>query len=172
MKFPEQVNQVVKESVSENLDCIEDAVDAAEKAIKKLPDFRDMIPSLVRHAIENLVCDARYNHNLVIKSDVMKNPGLPKVIVGNSRTLSDIGKSVYDTCVAGMSLRSVTVGMLGDIIKNLDSQIDGLSSSRAFYAWCEKKTKGMPADKPLPTVIPEEDLRKALAKILNDKSWG
>jgi hypothetical protein len=57
--IPEEVLKVVQETMHENLSNPSRAAEEAERRIGALPNFKDLVPYLLRYAIQSLVHEAR-----------------------------------------------------------------------------------------------------------------
>lgn len=84
MSFPESVLDVVKDCVSKNLNDIDKAVRAAERRIKKLPEYKDLQDQLLHEVIRHLIHDAIHSNNVRLKRESGGYNNVPKALVGRS----------------------------------------------------------------------------------------
>jgi hypothetical protein len=108
MRFPKEVYEIVAKAVekfkSDNDESIALATQEAEKKIRALPNFNQMIAELITSSIRELVFDERHNKNVDMKrkAGVYGPPG--KVNVVSSKSVREAAGISYQYFVAGMTL--------------------------------------------------------------------
>lgn len=125
MEFSESVLEIARKAAGEYPDDISSAVDAAEKAIRKLKEFESIVKDLIRQAVTEMVYDARHKANVRIRQSTGQYGGPAKVVVGDSRSVNRAIESVYHYSIAGTMLGMVVGGDLEAIADSEKAVGDG-----------------------------------------------
>lgn len=140
----EEIRSLAREAASKHGDDIDKALDVAEAAIKKHPDYRTYVRKLVRESIREMIHDCRHRTNQSIRAGIGAYGRPPKVNYGNSKTASVVHQTCYDYCINGTLL----VLMTGDDLRSTAVSERLISDGHIFNAvLCEELAKIVPADK-------------------------
>jgi hypothetical protein len=161
MFFPESVIVIAKDAAKKFPSNIEGAVDLAEKQIRKLPDFEEMVDQLVRNTIQDLIYDLRHRSNTKTKNDAGYYTAEQKVSK-TSEITDTIYNSVYSYCIGGTVLGEILGADLPTIADN-ERQI---AAGHDFNAsLCSKLSTLVPEDKKVREALPEQKLKKIFNSI-------
>src|SRR5262245_23072110 len=96
MEFPRHVIEVIEAAYAANVGDVEAAVDAGERAVRRMPDFNETVDLLIRQGVQVLVWRRHQVTNRRIKKEAGAYGGPPKVVVGRSELIAQIAESVYN----------------------------------------------------------------------------
>ena len=125
MEFPESVLRAVERAADNHPADIQKAIDAAEKAIRRLPEFETLVADLVRSAVQEMVYDARHSSNVTMRRLAGEYGGPAKTVSGDSAAVTRAAESLYCYRIAGTVLGSVLGEQLGDIAASELAKADG-----------------------------------------------
>lgn len=156
MEFPQNVLRVVEKAVEKHPTDIEAAVTQAERAVRKLDEFSELVDTLVRHAIQELVYDCRHHMNVATKNQNGEYDNPAKVTSAASSAVQRAADSVYLFKIAGTILGDLTGKELPVVAANETA----VASGHAFNAWiCNKLSPLVPEDKRVRDAVSEKKLR-------------
>ena len=156
-EFPKSVTNAVAKSADKYGDDIEKAVGEAEKRVRKLKAFSEFEGQLVRHALRELIYDARHQKNGQIKEASRNTTGPSKVVSGSSPAVTQAYREAYyDYCIAGMTLGKLQGEMLADIAESEQN----IATGHLFNVrLCERLVKIVPEGKTVEQCVSEKKLK-------------
>jgi len=164
MKMPQEVLDAAQKAALDHGGDIEAAVNQAEQEIRAMPEFDDLISSLIQDAIRGLVYNARHAANVQMKRDVgyYARVGIPKVVPAESEAVGRAFRSVYDYFIGGTQL-----GLLcGKDLRKIAEMERSVSDGHLFNArLCETLAARVPTSKPVREVISEGELQSIFAQV-------
>ncbi len=156
VNVPKNVQKVVEECAAKYPSDIEKATEEAERRIVKLPEYRQLVKSLVRKAIQEMIYDARHVTNVRIKRETSRYGGTSKITVGDSASVLEIQESVYNYQIAGTVLGS----LLGrDLPAITDSERAIGNGHLVNSTLCSYLSTVVPSDKQVREAVTEKRLR-------------
>lgn len=156
-KFPETVLDLVAKAVADHPADIEAATQAALRAIRRLPDYAELIDRLVYKSVRELVYDNRHVENVRAKrlTDFYAERGRRKVGPA-SPEMEEAYKSLYDYYIAGQTLGS----LLGVQLAGIAASERRVAAGHEFNAaLCEELDALVPDDRYVRDAVPEKRLR-------------
>jgi hypothetical protein len=87
-------NRIAEQHFSEKGD-IDQAVETAERQVRQLPNYDELVGLLVHKAVRGLVYDAWHRLNVKIKREAGFYGGPAKVVVGDSESVKRAYESVH-----------------------------------------------------------------------------
>ena len=165
MEFPKAVTDIATGCAAKHgADC-EAATNCAVSKIKKLPEYPDLVETLVRHAVQNLVYAARHYSNTVMRKASGGYGGAAKVKAHESESLSAVARSCYSYAIAGTMLGNLT----GKELPAIAASEAAIASGHDFNArLCQRLSTIVPEDKAVRECVSERKLR-AMFKSLGGK---
>lgn len=156
MDIPENVLRIVEEAAGKHPADIPKAVERAEKGIRGLAEFDELVSMLVRNTVQELVYDARHRANTRMRREAGDYGGPAKVVSGDSASLGRVCESVYSYRIAGTVLGLVKGADLQAIAEGERS----VASGHLFNVrLCLKLQELVPADKRVQDAVTEKRLR-------------
>ncbi len=157
MKFNEDVLKAAAKAAADHPDDIPKAVAQAEKAIRRFPDFDEMIDSLVSQAITDLIYDARHTISKRMRNAAGDYAPDAKVVVGKSAAVQAAARSVYDYCIGG-----TTLGMLtGEQLRAVADSEEAIANGHLVNVRLARKLASIvPLKKTVREVVKEARLQK------------
>lgn len=153
MDFPASIRNAVAGACRKHPDDVPAAIDVAEKAIRKLPDFDTFVALMIHHSIQEMVYDDRHRFN----GQLHKNAGAdPKVIVGNSEAVLGVYGSIYAYHVAGKTLGELLGSELPTVRATEQAIASGHLFNVALLEWVE--SQGVGDEQRVKDAIPEKKL--------------
>jgi len=104
MDYPKNVLEIVETATRKYPTDIEGAVQQAEKAVRKLPEFDELVEKLVHDSIQGLVYDVRHRLNIQMRQEAGGYGGPAKVVSGDSTAANRMEMDLYRYNIAGTSL--------------------------------------------------------------------
>lgn len=131
MQIPDEVLAVVAKANKKYSD-IQEALDQAEREVRALPVFDDLVTTLVRHAIQDLIYSDRHQVNTKIKRETGQFNATPKVkMTGAVLASYRAERSLLDLNIQGLRLGDMTGADLRDAMGREEAQGRGsLTNSR------------------------------------------
>jgi hypothetical protein len=153
--FEENVINIVRQAVADHPKP-EDAQQAAEQKIRRLPHFRDLLQELVKTAVLDLVHRERGSVNRALRNQAGEYGRPAKVVVGASEAVSRAYQSYYNYFVGGSML-----GMIkGEQLLELAGQERALAAGHVFNArLLEELNRLVPADREVRQAVSERKLK-------------
>lgn len=162
MNFPESVLNVAKLAAQKHADDVSAAVDEAERQIRRLPEFGDLVAALVRQAVQTLVYNERHRSNVRMRAEAGEYGRPAKVNVGASAAVNAVIESLYLYRIAGTTLGLVRGADLAGIAASENAQANG----HIFNArLCSELSALVPAEKAVQDAVSERKLRSIFDKI-------
>lgn len=156
VNYPKNVLKAAKKAAEKYPSDIDKAVATAEKEIRRLDEFEELVGLLVTSAVEDLVYDARHATNRRIRHSV-KGRGVakPKVIVGRSRGVQKVCDNIYQYNIAG-----TTLGLLrgNQLVKTADSERAIANGHSVNVVLCLKLSKIVKGRKVVQTTVSQKRL--------------
>lgn len=131
MQFSDDVIAIVAMANKRHAD-IQEALDQAEREIRALPNFDDIVSDLIRHAIQELIYSDRHTVNTKIKRETGQFTAQPKVkMTGAVLASYRAERSLLDLNIQGLRLGDMTGADLRDAMGREEAQGRGsLTNSR------------------------------------------
>lgn len=160
MDFPAPIRNAVAAACRQHPNDIVAAVDEAEKAVRKLPEFEDFVALMVHHSIQEMVYDDRHRFNIGVKKNMGANP---KTVVGNSAAVLEVYGSVYAIHVAGKTLGELLGSELADARATEQAMASGHLFNDALLEWVE--AQGVEPEQRVKDAITEKKLTAQLRRL-------
>ena len=159
--LPETILEIVRKEAEAHPDDINAALQSAERRIRKLSEFEDLVNQLVSSAIRHLIHDAREAEN---RKQRRAAGGPPIVNVGNCDDVLAVceQKAWMDYFIAGRTLGSITGEELPGIAESERQKASGHSWNAAL---CKDIAKRVPAERQVREVLTEKQLANAVERI-------
>lgn len=155
MDFPSNVIQICRECAARHTEPPE-AIDAAERRIRKLPEFDSLVATLVRSAIADLIYDARHDANRKLKNASGDYGGAAKVVTGCCSATQRIAQSVFEYRIAGTALGLV----LGKDLRTIAESESNIAEGHKFNAaLCRTLARMVAPEKRVNEAVSEKKLR-------------
>lgn len=167
METPKSVLEIVAKAADKYPSDIPKALDVADKAVRKLPEFEELVSDLVRSAIQDLIYEHRHSVTRQIKRETGKYKVKPKVVVGKSKPVNEAAlRSVYLMPIAGTVLGRVLGKDLLGIAKHEQDKANGSAVNARL---CFRLDKLVPNTKYVDEVLSEKRLRTILQEVTKGK---
>jgi hypothetical protein len=159
--FEENVINIVRQAVADHPKP-EDAQQAAEQKIRRLPHFRDLLQELVKTAVLDLVHRERSAVNRSLRTQAGQFGQPAKVVVGASQAVCRAYQSYYNYFVGGSML-----GMIkGEHLLGLAEQERALAAGHIFNArLLEELGAIVPAGREVQQVVSERRLKNMFERL-------
>ncbi len=167
MNYPKSVLEIFEEQAAKHANNIPAAVREAERLIRKLPEYADLVGILVHNAVQEGVYSARHKTNVRIKLELGDFGQPAKVVVGTSPGCEAAAKSVYDYNIGKTRLGLIYGRDLVAIAENEQAIGNGHFENAAI---CRKLQRLVPADKQVQDAVSERQLNtifKAVKREIN-----
>lgn len=156
MKFPEEVLCVCRAASERHPEDVSAAVDEAVARLKRLASYPDLVETLVRQAVQDLVYEARHVKNVRTRRENGGYGGPPKVTVGGNAEIGRVYEDVFAYRIAGTTLGSLTGAEL-PAVASKEREIAGGHLFNA--ALCERLARSVPVERTVREVVSEKRLR-------------
>lgn len=166
MDFSESVLEAVKAVMRKFPGDLERQKTEAVKAIKKLPDYAELIESLVTAAVHDIVYDLRHTANGVVKKEAGQYGEPAKVVSGLSQAVNDAAASVYLISIAGKALGDIYGKELKGIAADQGAIANGHLLNRRL---CLRLAKIVPEEKQIREAVSEKRLRALIREVQRGK---
>lgn len=126
MQLPKPVADAVLHAVHAHPDDVDAQTEAAQAAVRGLPDFRAHVAAIVDAAVVEAVYDARSAINKDAKKSVYSGPA--KVEIGASAMINAVSRSVtlFDLNIGGKTLGDMTGADLLPVAESERSRANGI----------------------------------------------
>lgn len=162
VQFTEEVIEIARKADRRFPSDIVKATDEAERKIRALPDFDEIVDTLVRSAVRELVYYARHVVTTRIKNETGARCTKAKVVVGKSNGVLRAAESCYNHRIAGTILGMVYGKDLADIAASEAAVGKGHLFNSALAA---KLSEIVPAESMVQDAVPETKLRKIMKEL-------
>lgn len=162
MEFSQNVLTAAKQAIKKFPNDVSKAVDEAEKTIRELPEFKSLVDTLVRSAIQDLVYDARHRHSVSVKRGAGCYGTPPKTLTGASPGVRRVSESVYSFHIAGTTLGRLKGGQLLSIAENERAIATGHSFNARL---CLKLKSLVKDDQTVREAVSEQRLRSIFREV-------
>jgi hypothetical protein len=161
MQWPASVLDIATKSARKHADDIDAAVVAAEKAIRKLDEFGELIDALITDAIRQMVYEARHASNTAMKRQAGVYGQPAKVQAGTSEAVQKLYSSVYQMRIAGTMLGLIR----GSELPSLAETERSIASGHTLNAVLIESLIGLVGDdKTVQQCVSEKKLKTLLKK--------
>jgi hypothetical protein len=168
VRMPESVIAAAALAAQEHPDDVARATAEAERAVRELPEFPDLMAGLVTGAVRELVYDARHASNVRTRRQAGRYGTPAKVSPGGSPAVERVYESVYDYFIAGTTLGALR----GEELQAVAEKEQGLAEGHLFNAGlCARLSKMVPPGQRVRDAVPERQLR-GLFKKVQEESWA
>lgn len=168
MEYETEVLEIIRRAAARHANDIEKAAEVAERDIRRLPNFNELVEQLVKTAILRLVHLARASANVTIRR---ASGGNPRVIVGDSEEL----RQIADECIyLNYCIGSQTLGMLtgAELVEVADSE-EAVAEGHLFNVKLARYLKRLvPDDKRVKDVISETRMATIFRKLQTNRGRG
>src|SRR5262245_33949839 len=122
MEYPDSILRAVEDAVKQHPDDVPQAINCAERSVRKTPDYPTVVDELIRDAVSQLVYRARHAINVRLKNAAGAYNQKTKVN-GASAAVQKVCEDFY----------AYTIGQktLGNL---LGSELDGIARSESAIA--------------------------------------
>ena len=167
MKIPEPVTAIAQECAAKHGQDITKAIDCAVRKIQLLPDYGDLVETLIRNCVQELVYDARHANNVATKRQAGYYGGPATVSRGESAGVGEAYKSCLDYFIAGKTLGLVKGSELADIAASEKEKANGHDFN---YRLCSHLDQIVPNDKTVSQAVSEKRLRVIFRRYMREVS--
>lgn len=157
MEFPSSVTAIINSAAAKYPSDINRAVTIAERLIRRLPEFDELVSMLVRDSILGKIHDARHCANIRMKRDAGAYGGPAKVVSGLSDAVNRVAESVYyNFAIDGKALGNI----MGDELKRIAGDERAKSDGHMFnYRLCQRLAAMVPEGKRVRDAVTEKKLK-------------
>lgn len=162
MDFPKAVTDIANGCAAKHgADC-EAATTCAINKVRKLKEYPELVETLVRHAIQNLVYAARHRANVVMRSGAGKYGAAAKVKAHESESLRRVAASMYSYAIAGTVLGNLT----GKELPAIAAAEQAIAAGHDFNSQlCLRLAQVVPEDKSVREVVSERKLKSLFKEL-------
>lgn len=164
MSMPEHVMRLIQESVTKHGSDIAKAIDVAERRIRSLPDYGEIVDSLIHRCVQELVYTARGSLTNRLKNQLGGYDQEAKVVVGESESVNGVYRSVYTHFIGGTMLGEITGDDIDALMESETAKAKGHQFNAALLKWLQ--AQGVIGDKRVRDVVPESRLKKQYTRLL------
>lgn len=125
INFPRWVRDCVEAECRKNMEDIDGATNRSLACLRKNPEFDSLIESFIWNSVRDLVHDFRHKNNVEIKRQTGQYNTVPKVQPGKSESVQSAYADVFDFCIAGKTLGSMTGAELPIVALNERTSSEG-----------------------------------------------
>lgn len=169
MKYPKKVIDVANKMAEKYPSDISKATEEAEKKIRKLPEFNELVDILIRNAVQDLVYDARHRSNVQVRRENGKYGTGAKVVSGRSTSVNRAAKSVYNFHIAGTVLGAIRGDQLISIAVSEEETAEGYLFNARL---CRRLSGIVPKDKTVKDAVTERRLRSIFNEVKREVNRG
>jgi hypothetical protein len=160
--FPESVLSIVREAVKRFPKDPPKSIDWAVGRVKKLPDYEDLVASLVKQAMADLIYDQRHTTTVQIRRSAREYGGPAKVVSGDSPGVASVAESVYFYKIGGTILGEI----LGKDLRAIGQSERAISNGHFLNArLVEKLATLVPPEKRVRDAVGEDRINKILRNL-------
>ena len=123
--MPANVMAICKTSTEKYGDDVARATEQALAAIKKLPEFPDLVEGLLSDAVQGVIYDVRHRLNVTAKRGAGLYGPPPKVLYGSSKEEAAVHRSLYNLYIGGMRLGWLKGGQLAPLADSEEAEGNG-----------------------------------------------
>lgn len=165
VQIPKEVTAIITAKVKEHPSDITAGVKAAERAIRKLPDFEEQIaPMFITHCVQELFYDARHHSTVATKKEAGKYGGPAKVIVGKSEEVRKVYRNMLDTFFIGSTVLGDVRGEDIPTLCAVEGELsNGHLKNKALLEWAA--SQGVKGDKRIRDVLQNKKVLAAWSRI-------
>lgn len=161
--FPKSVLNAAKTAAERHPSDVPAAVRDAERCIRALPEFDELVDALITRAIRDLVEDARHTQVTQIKRAAGDYKQQPKVVVGGSKAVCEAAAlSLFRMPIAGTTLGKI---LGGDLPEVADHEREKANGSLLNERLCRRLAKVVPAAKMVEEAVTENRLNKIFQQV-------
>jgi hypothetical protein len=159
--LPTHVTEIIDRVSGEHPDDIPAAVEAAEREIRELPDYDDVVGALLRSAVREAVYDARHKVNVAVKrrAGYYGQPSTPR----EGERLRSVYDNVFAYHIAGTTLGELRGIDLGTVAEQERAISAGHLFNAELLEWCA--SHGVTGERRVREVISEDLLRRAFRRL-------
>ena len=155
MPYPDEVLRIARDASRKYPDDIDTATNVAEREVRRLDCFADLVDQLVRSTVRALICDYRHHDNRILRKARGQYGGPAKVVSGDSKAVQQIAMTVYEHRIAGMTLGNLLGEQLLPIANSEATRADGHKFNAIL---CRKLSVLVDAQERVRDVVPESKL--------------
>lgn len=166
MNYPESVLKLAAEMAEKYANDINQATAEAERAVRNMPEFGELVAVLVRSAVRGLIYQARHTANVRLRQEAGGYGAAAKVNLAGSEAVGRACESWLVYCIGG-----TTLGMLkGADLKATAESERSIASGHLFNArLCEALAQIVPDDKQVIEVLTEKRLAGIVRRLQKDE---
>lgn len=162
MNFPADCITIADKAITKHGDDITAAINLAETQIRKMKEFPELVDSLVRGAVQELVYQRRHVANTAARKAAGAYGQAAKVVTGASEAVQEVARSLYGYYIAGRTLGSV----LGSELEEIADSETAVAAGHSFNArLCRKLAQIVPVDKTVREAVSERKLKALFADV-------
>lgn len=156
VSLPQSVIDIARECAAAHGADIAEATRLAEQRIRALPDFEQIVNTLITAAVRDMVYDARHATNARFKREAGYYGRRGRVDTAASEVVNRAAKSVYAYCIAGTMLGELQGKDLPDLAEKEELTAKGYTFNAVLLRELAQKVKG---EQKVRDVIPENRLK-------------
>ena len=160
-QWPQSILSIAKQMAEKYGDDINKATEEAEKQIRKLPEFTELVNRFITHSVRDLIYVERHKENTRIKNGqgaFHSKPQVNGVCDSVHRALASV---YYNYRIGGITLGSTLGGDLLGIAEKEASIAQGHTNNATL---CTLLAKIVPEDKTVREAVPEKKLKQLFLK--------
>lgn len=156
-EYPESVLRIAKAAVLKYKEDVQEAVKEANKNVRRLKNFDELVDLLVSKAMQDLVYDVRHTTNVQTRRDEGKYGPGAKVGVGSSEAVQRASQSVLDSYFIGAT---VLGSLLGKQLQEIEDSERMIANGHNFNAeLCSRLKPLVPANKTVRECVSKRKIR-------------
>jgi hypothetical protein len=164
MEYPTSVLEIAERQAARFPADIDSAVNEAEKAIRRLPEFDSLVDLMVHNAVQELIYSFRHRDKVQMKNDMGQYGGPAKVTSGASAVANRAERSAYEFHMAGTMLGLI----LGKDLESIAQSEAAIAHGHDFNArLCRRLMSLVPDESRVQDAVSEKRLRRLIAEEMN-----
>jgi hypothetical protein len=162
-EFPEDVHDLIAQAVAEHPNDIPAAVEEAERRLRALPDFADLVAQLITQAVQDLVYQRRGMLNVALRREAGDYDTKPRTKLADSPDTLAVWDNVYNYFIDGRTLGDLRGNELQDIEASERNVARGHEFNAELCRWLREQ--GVVDDRRVKDVVSERKLRTAFRRL-------
>lgn len=154
-KFPQSVAEIITRVTEANGNEVSRAVEQAVTAITALPEFPELVNTLITEEVRNLVYAERHRVDVKMRNQSGVYALRRQQVVAGPAT-AEVYRSVYGYYIGGRMLGDLTGAELVEVAQRERSAARGHTFNAALAEWLVQN--GVPANRQVRDAIPESRL--------------
>lgn len=165
-EFPETMVEIIERAARQHSEDITKGVECAKRDIQSLPEYHQLIDTLVTEAIRELIYDVRHRDNVKMRNESGAYSIEPKVQPGKSKDVQETFENLHRYFLAGQTLGEIMGEQLEGIAESEESKANGhLFNARL----CRELSRLVPEGKRVKDVVSLKKLGMIFKKLKGDR---